>query len=63
MKKIQLKGIENAMDLGGIKTRDGKAIRSKMLIRSGGLSRADESDIKTLTGEYNVKLVVDLRTK
>lgn len=63
MKKIQLRGIENAMDLGGIKTRDGKRIRSKMLIRSGGLSRAEESDIKKLTEEYNVKLIVDLRTK
>ena len=63
MKRIPLKGIENAIDLGGMKTQDGRTIRSKMLIRSGGLCRAEESDIKTLTEDYNVRLIVDLRTK
>lgn len=63
MKDIPLKGINNAKDLGGIKTKDGKVIRPKKLIKSGMLYGAAPEDIQTLTEEYDVKLIVDVRTK
>lgn len=63
MSKIMLKGIPNVRELGGIRTKDGRRIRTGKLIKSGMLCRASAEDICTLTEEYQVKLIVDLRTK
>ncbi len=63
MGKISLQGVKNARDLGGIQTADGRKIRKKKLIKSGRLSEATPQDLATLRDEYDVKLIVDLRTE
>lgn len=63
MGKISLQGVKNARDLGGIQTADGRKIRNKKLIKSGRLSEATPQDLATLRDEYDVKLIVDLRTE
>ena len=48
--------IQNKRDLGGLLTKDGKAIRSGMLIRSANLSHANRHDLGGISS------VIDLRT-
>lgn len=61
--RIQLTGMPNTRDLGGLKTKDGHVIRHKKLIKSGMLYHATEQDLKILRDEYHVKMIVDLRTR
>jgi protein-tyrosine phosphatase len=61
--RLPLKGIANARDLGGIRTVDGRQIREKRLIKSGMLCRATEEDLRILTQDYNLKMIIDLRTR
>lgn len=60
---IELEGLANTRDLGGIKTEDGRSVRGKMLIRSGALSGATEHDAAALIDEYRLAKVIDLRTE
>ena len=60
---IELEGLANTRDLGGIKTRDGRSIRPKMLLRSGALSGATEHDAAALIDEYRLAKVLDFRTE
>lgn len=59
--KIILNGAPNARDLGGIETADGRELKYGRLIRSGMLSRLDDSDISYLK-EAGLRTVVDFRT-
>lgn len=59
---MKLEGVTNLRDLGGIKTMDGRTIKSDLLFRSANLSKATENDIQQLQGK-NLKLVCDLRTE
>lgn len=63
METIILQGVKNARDLGGIRTADGKSIRTKRLIKCGQLCGATPEDIQLLRDTYDVKLIVDLRTE
>ncbi len=63
MGKLIFEGISNARDLGGIKTKDGRVIKEKTLIKSSTLYTATETDFRRLKEEYNVSLIVDLRTE
>ena len=58
--KIQLYGLNNTRDLGGMTGDGGRKIRSGRLIRSGHLFYADEADRTTLSNMVGV--VVDFRT-
>ena len=49
--------IQNKRDLGGLKTKDGKMIRSGMLVRSAKLAEAEENDLK------GIATIIDLRTE
>ena len=62
MGRIKLEKLENTRDLGGFKTKDGKEIIAKALLRSGTLFDATENDKRVLVNEYNLKKVVDFRT-
>ena len=48
--------IQNRRDLGGLKTKDGRIIRSSMLIRSAHLHEAMPEDLR------GISAVIDLRT-
>ncbi len=61
-REIVFEGISNVRDLGGLKTRDGKIIRSHALIRSAKLSSANHRDERKLKDEYHLKKIIDLRT-
>jgi Protein tyrosine/serine phosphatase len=53
--------ITNFRDIGGITTRLGK-IKEKRLLRSGELYQLIDGDIRILQDEYDLKLIIDLRS-
>ena len=61
MRTLSFEAIENARELGGLKTRDGRIIRRGMLIRCGNLSRATDADVERLLREFSLSDVVDFR--
>ncbi len=58
---IDLEGVINARELGGIKTADGKSVRSQRLFRTGELEKATDRDLQRLCSEWNIRCVVDFR--
>ena len=58
---IGLYDVQNARDLGGYKTTDGRTVKSGLLIRSGRLSNASKEDIHILKDLYHLNAVVDFR--
>lgn len=62
IKRIELEGMPNTRDLGGMPTKDGRHIRYKRLLRSGDLFNATDEGEKLLRGDYHLKKVIDLRT-
>ena len=59
--EISFQRILNARDLGGYRTKDGRVVRKKLLLRSGELSYASKADLKKLRTKYKLKTVIDLR--
>lgn len=59
---IELEGVVNVRDVGGLPTGDGGRIRSGVLIRSANLIDITEADVARLVTELQVRRVVDLRT-
>ena len=60
--KIELPGLRNTRDLGGMVNSEGKTIKPHKLIRSNYLYGLPQETVQTLCEEYDVKTVVDLRT-
>ena len=58
---IGLYDVQNARDLGGYKTIDGRTVKTGLLIRSGRLSNASKEDIHILKDLYHLNAVVDFR--
>ncbi len=52
----------NFRDIGGLKTTDGRYMKSGILFRSDELSRLTRKDLTTLES-HNLKLIIDLRTE
>lgn len=61
--RIALSGSSNTRDLGGLPTKDGYTIRPHRLIRSCNLSSLTEEDKHILSGTYDLKTIVDFRTR
>lgn len=59
---IDLEGVTNARDLGGLPTEDGGKTVAGRLLRSDNLQELTPDDIAKLTGEYGLTTVVDLRS-
>lgn len=62
IRRIELEGMPNTRDLGGMPTKDGRHIRSKRLLRSGDLCNATDADARFLRETCRLKKVIDLRT-
>ena len=62
IRKLPLSGAPNTRDLGGLKTADGRTIRSGRLIRSGALGQLTEQDVLFLQA-IPLRSVVDFRTE
>lgn len=58
---IPIKNGINFRDLGGIKTKDGRQVRSGMLYRAGEFSRLTEDEKKFLSDELKLHYVLDYR--
>lgn len=59
---ITLQGVDNARDLGGMPTEDGKRIKGGRLLRSGDLAHATAEDAQQLMVTHHLARIVDLRT-
>lgn len=59
---LNLEGVENARELGGYVTKDGRTVKKGLLLRSGKLANATEKDIQILKNTFNLGTVVDFRT-
>ena len=58
---IDFERLPNTRDLGGLHGADGLRVRPGMLLRSGLLGIASETDLARLRNEYRLALVVDFR--
>ncbi|MEG1721127.1 MAG: tyrosine-protein phosphatase, partial [Pseudoflavonifractor sp.] len=59
---LGLSKVENARQLGGYRTEDGRRVKDGLLLRSGKLSGATPEDKARLTATYHLTQVVDFRT-
>ena len=55
-------GIENARQLGGYETADGRHVKRDVLLRTAKLSDAPSEELATLKDIYHLGVVVDFRT-
>ena len=58
---INLKSINNARELGGYLTAEGKKIKRGVLLRTAKLNKISSQDITRLTKIYNLATIADLR--
>jgi len=58
-----IQNLTNFRDLGGIRTKNNAIIKDKHLLRSGELYQLSSSDREILQSEYNLRLIVDLRSR
>ncbi|WP_069160016.1 tyrosine-protein phosphatase [Nocardia altamirensis] len=60
-RSLTLHGVQNARDIGGYRTVDGKTVRSGLVYRTGQLNNATPADLAELSNRQ-VRVVDDLRT-
>lgn len=61
MKVIELEGLDNVRDLGGIPTGDGRVVAPGIIFRGSALHGATPNDISTLFDQLGIRCVIDLR--
>jgi protein tyrosine/serine phosphatase len=59
---IDLDGVVNMRDVGGLPTRDGATIQPRRLLRSDNLQDLSESDVRHVVDVLGVSDIVDLRS-
>lgn len=60
--KLELETVQNARDLGGLSTKEGKRIKYGRLLRTANMSMLNGHDIELLRS-YDLRLVLDFRTQ
>ena len=63
MTAVDLKGAYNVRDLGGLRTRDRRETRYRLVYRGDSLDAITPEDGELLFGEMGIGAIVDLRTK
>lgn len=58
---IPLHSIQNARELGGYITADGRRITNGLLLRTASLNGISDGDIRLLTKDYRVQHIIDFR--
>ena len=59
---IGLTGVDNARQLGGYVTEDGRKVKENVLLRTAKLVNATDDDIAKLTDTYHLDEICDFRT-
>lgn len=60
---VELDGVVNMRDLGGLPTHGGGSIQPRRLLRSDNLQDLTERDIRRMVGDLGVSDIVDLRSE
>ena len=60
---IELEGLPNTRDIGGIRAADGRYVKHARLLRSGALAGATERDLEVLLDDFDVRTVSDRRSE
>ncbi|MDX6286668.1 MAG: protein-tyrosine phosphatase [Frankiales bacterium] len=60
---VVVDGALNVRDLGGLRTADGRQVRSRRVLRADSLSRLEEAGVATLVDDIGVRLIIDLRVQ
>ena len=60
--RIPMQSLPNTRDLGALETEDGRHILPRRLLRSGELYHLSNADKTRLVEEYNLKIIIDLRS-
>ena len=58
---VPLEGVSNARQLGGYVAADGRTVRENVLLRTARLADATDADIRMLTEDYHLAVIVDFR--
>ena len=58
---IAFEGVENARDMGSLAMQNGQTVLTGMLVRSGNLTKATDSDVAMLKEKYHLSDVFDFR--
>jgi len=58
---ISLTGVGNARELGGYTMEDERTVKHGLLLRTAKLSNATAGDLRKLTDEYQLSVVIDFR--
>jgi protein-tyrosine phosphatase len=60
---LELEGLDNVRDVGGLPLRGGGTTRAGVLLRSGTLHHVTPGDVRHLVDVVGLRLVLDLRTR
>ncbi|MGI9000311.1 MAG: tyrosine-protein phosphatase [Pseudonocardia sp.] len=60
---LELEGLDNVRDVGGLPLRAGGTTRPGVLLRSETLHHVTRADVEHLVDGYGLRLVLDLRTR
>lgn len=58
---LKFEHTDNARDLGGIPTIDGKRVKSGLLYRTAELDESTPDDIRRLSEDYHIRYILDFR--
>jgi protein-tyrosine phosphatase len=61
-RRLQMEGLDNVRDVGGLPLRHGGRTRFGELLRSANLHYVTPGDVAHLVDEFGLRLVIDLRT-
>lgn len=61
MRSVELQGVSNVRDLGGIPVAGGREVRPGLLFRGAALGGATPADCDVLFGKLGIRCVIDVR--